>query len=260
MFSARRGVGRLVTRRSLYTLLKDYPGCPSVATIPRHRPMSVRSTTARLSQATSTDKNKLRQTQAQTNTSTDRAFPLVPGVPSVPPAVAHRFSALGRILVFSDLHCTAKTAGVCTEILQHVHRAAAERDAGIIFLGDFWHERGMLPVEALNMMSRELATWTQPAIFLTGNHDQVSEAVTACMPSKRRQHACRRSGDSMHAVEVVTICTLYSVELRWYPSTPRQGHRTRRGSLCSVNLSCAPIMLHCGIVPLSKHRKRYCFV
>jgi metallophosphoesterase superfamily enzyme len=49
------------------------------------------------------------------------------------------------------------------------------RKAGIIFLGDFWHSRGALPVELLNMAILELQSWQCPAIFIPGNHDQVCD-------------------------------------------------------------------------------------
>ncbi|XP_073389591.1 uncharacterized protein [Physcomitrium patens] len=48
------------------------------------------------------------------------------------------------------------------------------RKAGVIFLGDFWHSRGALPVELLNMAIMELRVWQCPAIFIPGNHDQVN--------------------------------------------------------------------------------------
>jgi hypothetical protein len=45
---------------------------------------------------------------------------------------------------FSDLHLSTKTLAICVEVLQRVHREAVARDAGIVFLGDFWDERGRL--------------------------------------------------------------------------------------------------------------------
>ena len=39
--------------------------------------------------------------------------------------------------------------------------------------GDFWDERGALPVEPLNRILSELSGWTQPMLMLVGNHDQV---------------------------------------------------------------------------------------
>eukprot|EP00854_Cymbomonas_tetramitiformis_P017763 gene17763-21160_t len=49
---------------------------------------------------------------------------------------------------------------------------ACFRDAGILFLGDFWHARGDLPVEPLNKAVEEMASWDCPTLFLPGNHDQ----------------------------------------------------------------------------------------
>ncbi len=39
--------------------------------------------------------------------------------------------------------------------------------------GDFWHERGVLPVEPLNKVLEEVSHWRRPTIMLVGNHDQV---------------------------------------------------------------------------------------
>jgi DNA repair exonuclease SbcCD nuclease subunit len=39
--------------------------------------------------------------------------------------------------------------------------------------GDFWHERGKLPVKILNAVIAEMKQWTQPTILLVGNHDQI---------------------------------------------------------------------------------------
>eukprot|EP00798_Chlamydomonas_sp_ICE-L_P018191 gene18192-24632_t len=55
----------------------------------------------------------------------------------------------------------------------YVHEEAVERQAGIVFLGDFWDERAFLPVEPLNAIMNELDTWTCPMLMLVGNHDQV---------------------------------------------------------------------------------------
>ena len=54
-----------------------------------------------------------------------------------------------RWVVFSDLHLNRKTSEVCVDVLRAVHREALARDAGILFLGDFWHARGAIPVEPL---------------------------------------------------------------------------------------------------------------
>ncbi|PSC67536.1 ABC transporter (ISS) [Micractinium conductrix] len=67
-----------------------------------------------------------------------------------------------------------RTRGICMEVLERVHEEAAARGAGILFLGDFWHTRGALPVEPLNEVIARLAGWRQPTLMLPGNHDQVS--------------------------------------------------------------------------------------
>ena len=82
-------------------------------------------------------------------------------------------AAVSDWVVFSDLHVSERSLGTCLEALAMVHDSAARRDAGIIFLGDWWHVRGALPVGALNAVMEALSTWTQPVIMLPGNHDQV---------------------------------------------------------------------------------------
>ena len=83
------------------------------------------------------------------------------------------FPQVARWVVFSDLHCTTKTLDTCLDVLDFVHDQAVKREAGIIFLGDFWTERGRLPTAPLNAVIDVLRHWTQPTIWLPGNHDQV---------------------------------------------------------------------------------------
>ncbi|PRW45242.1 ABC transporter (ISS) isoform C [Chlorella sorokiniana] len=77
-------------------------------------------------------------------------------------------------VAFSDLHVSHKNRATTLAVLERVHEEAARRGAGILFLGDFWHTRGTLPVEPLNEVVQELAGWRQPTLMLPGNHDQVS--------------------------------------------------------------------------------------
>lgn len=91
-------------------------------------------------------------------------------------------------VVFSDLHVSRKTKDIALETLKYVHSIASKENRGILFLGDFWHHRGALPVETLNEIIKELAKWTQPTIMLVGNHDQVN------------------SVGSVHALEVLRMC------------------------------------------------------
>ena len=50
---------------------------------------------------------------------------------------------------------------------------ARQHSAGVVFLGDFWHARGALPVAVLNAVLDNLAKWDVPTLLLPGNHDQV---------------------------------------------------------------------------------------
>jgi len=45
-------------------------------------------------------------------------------------------------MAFSDLHCSPTSLSVCQEVLRKVNEEARKRQAGVIFLGDFWHLRG----------------------------------------------------------------------------------------------------------------------
>jgi DNA repair exonuclease SbcCD nuclease subunit len=77
-------------------------------------------------------------------------------------------------VIFSDLHVKSASIEVCEEVLHRVHQEALQRNAGIIFLGDFCHARGALSVELLNRVLKSLRKWEQPVIMIPGNHDQVS--------------------------------------------------------------------------------------
>jgi hypothetical protein len=89
-------------------------------------------------------------------------------------------------VIFSDLHVKSASIEICEEVLDEVHRESMSRNAGIIFLGDFWHVRGALNVDLLNRILVHLSKWTQPVIMIPGNHDQVTlgGAVHALEPLK----------------------------------------------------------------------------
>lgn len=84
----------------------------------------------------------------------------------------NHFSTYRQWVVFSDLHCSPATLDSAVQVLQHVHEAAVNRSAGILFLGDFFHHRNTLSVDMLNVVLKELAKFRQPAIVIPGNHDQ----------------------------------------------------------------------------------------
>ncbi|KAK9914871.1 hypothetical protein WJX75_001641 [Coccomyxa subellipsoidea] len=77
-----------------------------------------------------------------------------------------------RWVVFSDLHVSHKTVDIACQVLRRVRKEAEARDAGVLFLGDFWHVRGSLPVGPLNRVLEEFRQWRQPTLMLVGNHDQ----------------------------------------------------------------------------------------
>ncbi len=78
-------------------------------------------------------------------------------------------SLLAKWIIFSDLHVKASSIDTCEEILKRVHDTALDYNAGIIFLGDFWHVRGSLSVDLLNRVLKSLRLWTQPVIMIPGS-------------------------------------------------------------------------------------------
>ncbi|KAJ1441119.1 hypothetical protein B484DRAFT_476493, partial [Ochromonadaceae sp. CCMP2298] len=93
-------------------------------------------------------------------------------LPHIDPPPLH--AACTSWVIFSDLHVKAASIDVCEQVLHQVHKAALVRNAGVIFLGDFWHIRGSLDVQVLNRVLKALGQWTQPVIMIPGNHDQVT--------------------------------------------------------------------------------------
>jgi DNA repair exonuclease SbcCD nuclease subunit len=76
--------------------------------------------------------------------------------------------------MFTDLHCAPSTIDTCLQVLQRVHAEAVARNAGVLFLGDFWHHRATIRVDLLNNVLQELSSWQVPLIMIPGNHDQVT--------------------------------------------------------------------------------------
>jgi len=87
--------------------------------------------------------------------------------------VKHHLS-FKKWVLFTDLHCSRSTLSTCLKVLDFVHQKAVEHNAGILFLGDFWHFRGTLRVDVLNAVLDKLAGWKQPLVMIPGNHDQVT--------------------------------------------------------------------------------------
>jgi hypothetical protein len=100
----------------------------------------------------------IQQTNAQENVR--HGFVHVPAPPSV--------EAVKKWVVFSDLHVKSTSVETCERVLDLVHDEALKRQAGIVFLGDFWHVRGAVSVELLNRVLKCLRRWSQPTIMIPG--------------------------------------------------------------------------------------------
>ncbi|KAL7542726.1 hypothetical protein ACHAWF_007242 [Thalassiosira exigua] len=87
--------------------------------------------------------------------------------------IANCHSLCTKWVVYSDLHVMPSTLSTCLRVLDAVHGAARDADAGVLFLGDFWHHRGFVRVDCLNAVLEAMSTWTAPSIMIPGNHDQV---------------------------------------------------------------------------------------
>eukprot|EP00977_Amphora_coffeiformis_P023402 scaffold13260_cov163-Amphora_coffeaeformis.AAC.1 len=87
--------------------------------------------------------------------------------------VAHH-AQMEQWVVFTDLHVGPSTLTTCLQVLDFVHQQAVVRNAGVVFLGDFWHQRGTLRVDCLHAVLQALSTWQVPMIMIPGNHDQVT--------------------------------------------------------------------------------------
>ena len=89
------------------------------------------------------------------------------------PADAAPYAAVKHWVVFSDLHVCDRTLDASLAALRAVRAEVKARGphAGALFLGDWWHARGSLPVRPLNAVLEELSMWTHPTLMLVGNHD-----------------------------------------------------------------------------------------
>ena len=65
-----------------------------------------------------------------------------------------------------SLNVSRSSLPTCLAVLRAVHAEAEQRGAGVIFLGDFWHEKGILRTEALNAVLLELRQWRVPMLAL----------------------------------------------------------------------------------------------
>lgn len=77
------------------------------------------------------------------------------------------FSKYDKWVMFTDLHCSPTTLNTCIHVLDTVHKVAKERNAGVLFLGDFWHHRGSVRVDCLNAILNALSGWEVPMIMVS---------------------------------------------------------------------------------------------
>jgi DNA repair exonuclease SbcCD ATPase subunit len=82
-----------------------------------------------------------------------------------------------RALAFGDLHVNQRTLARALETLRRIRLVVTKFPAIVVCLGDFWDKRGVLAVRQIDAVLRELDEWQRAgirAVFLPGNHDQVS--------------------------------------------------------------------------------------
>jgi len=84
------------------------------------------------------------------------------------------FATFDKWVTFTDLHVAPNTLNTCLNVLSTVHAEAKKQNAGVLFLGDFWHHRGTVRVDCLNAVLSAFGEWEVPLIMIPGNHDQVS--------------------------------------------------------------------------------------
>ncbi|KAK4529955.1 hypothetical protein CCYA_CCYA03G0812 [Cyanidiococcus yangmingshanensis] len=131
-----------------------------------------------------------------------RASPSMAVTTTTPSTVRGALLPCTRYVVFSDLHVELNRLDTCLQVLEHVHQVACANGAGIVFLGDFWHVRGSIPVICLNRVLEAVQRFTRPVLMIPGNHDQ----VTIC----GREHALVPVAAAMppglaHVIEQPTV-------------------------------------------------------
>ncbi len=77
------------------------------------------------------------------------------------------FTKYKKWVMFTDLHCSPASLNTCLHVLEKVYKVAKEREAGVLFLGDFWHHRGTVRVDCLNAVLKALSQWDVPMIMVS---------------------------------------------------------------------------------------------
>lgn len=97
------------------------------------------------------------------------------------------FHSKTKWVAFSDLHCSPRTLDTCLQVLRAVHDTARAHDAGILFLGDFWHVRGSLRVDCLNAVLETLKGFSVPMIMLPGTSMFFAPFLSHCVFSSSNE-------------------------------------------------------------------------
>ena len=80
-----------------------------------------------------------------------------------------------RVLLFTDLHVRADTLDRAIAVLDFVNQKATELEVDdVVFLGDFWDQRGVLSVRQVDRVMDAFDKWTHKLRLIPGNHDQVT--------------------------------------------------------------------------------------
>ena len=116
-----------------------------------------------------------------------------------------------RWIIFSDLHVMPTTLSTCIKVLDFVHATAVDKQAGILFLGDFWHHRGFVRVDCLNAVLKAMSKWKVPSIMIPGNHDQVNLGGTehALTPLKDAYRIICQDGSKQNGALILSYPTKF---------------------------------------------------
>jgi len=122
-------------------------------------------------------------------------------------------------IVFSDLHVSRTSLPTCLQVLEFVHNEATTRNAGVIFLGDFWHEK--VRCVCLN------CALDPRVVALQGSRASRLSHIQGCALRESAEGESKvigvHGGDAQHAKDAVR---------HWLANPPTQMMRASSGVLC----------------------------
>jgi hypothetical protein len=133
-----------------------------------------------------------------------------------------------RWVVFTDLHCSPATLDTCLQVLDRVHEIALERQAGVMFLGDFWHHRGVLRVECLNAVlldaANDIDSWESRSSYV-GRSPPQPDTARERLPSEGSRSGITASCRNGLAPWSTHLFAPHEVSRRAFdPAYSRSGH------------------------------------